>query len=423
MEVEIITIGDELLIGQVIDTNSAWMAKQLNIAGFDVRYKTTIGDNESDILSAFEKAFSRVTVVLVTGGIGPTKDDITKQTLCKFFNTRLIFDALTLENVDKMLCGMHKKLNDLTRQQAYVPENCKVIQNKAGTAPVTWFEKSGKILVSMPGVPYEMKWAMANEIIPRLRSAFPTGNAIQHRTFWVKNHSESALALHLQKFEDELPANIRLAYLPSSGFIRLRLTGKDNDEEKLKQEMFVWQTKLSALLNSDLFSEEDADLEAIMDKVLKDKKLTLSLAESCTGGKLASLFTAIPGCSQYFKGGIVAYSNEAKQHYLGVNPSYIDDYGAVSQQVVEEMAKGVAQGYNTDCAIATSGVAGPDGGTPEKPVGTVWIAVFYKGWVKSEMFHFTNNRESNILRSCNNSIQMLLEMILSKEELIVNEKY
>ncbi|GHT07462.1 CinA-like protein [Bacteroidia bacterium] len=414
IKVEIITIGDELLIGQVIDTNSAWMAGELNKIGFDVQYKTTVGDNEQDILDAFEKAFSRASVVLVTGGIGPTKDDITKHTLCKFFNTRLIFDEKTLETVMEVISGYKKALNELTRNQAYVPENCTVIQNKMGTAPITWFEKNGKILVSMPGVPYEMKWAMNQEIIPRLQAFFPISDSIQHQSFWVKNYPESLLAIYLEMFENELPEHIKLAYLPTSGLIRLRLTGKGADKENLCQQMAEQRKKLLALLKDDIVSEDDNVLENILDKLLKDKGLTLSVAESCTGGKLASLFTAIPGCSQYFLGGVVSYSNEAKQNILGVNASDIEKQGAVSQAVVEQMALGARKIFNSNCSIATSGVAGPDGGTPEKPVGTVWIAVSFKDRLLSRKFLFSKNRESNILRACNTGMMLLLEMVHSK---------
>jgi nicotinamide-nucleotide amidase len=410
-KIEIITIGDELLIGQVIDTNSAWMAQELNKAGFDVQYKTMVGDNEKDILDAFENALSRTSAVLVTGGIGPTKDDITKHTLCQFFNTRLVFDEKTLETVTEVISGYKKALNDLTRNQAYVPENCTVIQNKMGTAPITWFEREGKILVSMPGVPYEMKWAMSREIIPRLKSFFPHTGAIQHQSFWVKNYSESMLAIYLDTFENDLPKNIKLAYLPTSGLIRLRLTGKYPEKEKLSVEMDKQRNKLIALLGEDILSEEDDALENILDQILKEKGLTLSLAESCTGGRLAGLFTAIPGCSQYFKGGVVSYSNEAKQNILGVNPADIEKQGAVSQEVVEQMALGAKKIFGADCAIATSGIAGPDGGTPEKPVGTVWIAVAYKDRLVSQKFLFSKSRESNILRTCNTGIMLLLEML------------
>ena len=409
--VEIITIGDELLIGQVIDTNSPWMSHELNAIGFDVRYKTTVGDNEDDILDAFGRALDRAQVVLVTGGIGPTKDDITKKTLCKFFNTSLVFDEKTLETIKTVILGFGRELNELTLSQAYIPKNCIVIQNRMGTAPITWFETNGKVLVSMPGVPYEMKGAMLEEILPRLKTFFHSADTIIHRTFWVKNYSESLLAIHLESFENELPAAIKLAYLLTYGLIRLRLTGKGTNHEELSLQMEEQRKKLLAYLDNNIVSEIDDNLENILDKQLKEKKLTLALAESCTGGKLASLITAIPGCSSYFKGGIVCYSNEIKQRLLSVDSSLLAEYGAVSRQVVEAMAAGAYRAFNVDCVIAISGIAGPDGGTAEKPVGTVWIAVFFKGQIKSQKYHFSLNRESNILRACNNGIRMLLELI------------
>jgi nicotinamide-nucleotide amidase len=411
LQVEIITIGDELLIGQILDTNSAWMARELNKRGFDVRYKTTVGDVEEDILDAFGRAFSRASVILTTGGIGPTKDDITKKTLARFFKTALIFDDATLETIREVVHGQNKVLNNLTRDQAYVPANSTVIQNKMGTAPVTWFEKEGKILVSMPGIPYEMQWAMTNEILPRLQMLFRDRGFIRHRSFWVKDYSESMLAGHLETFENELPAFVKLAYLPSSGLIRLRLTGKASDEIRLNDAMGLQIEKLKSLLSDSILSEEDNSPENILDRLLKEKGLTLSLAESCTGGKLASLFTAIPGCSRYFKGGVVSYSNEAKKNVLGVSSDDIEKQGAVSQTVVEQMALGARRIFNTDCTIAISGIAGPDGGTVEKPVGTVWIAVSCKDRLAAQKFLFSKSRESNILRSCNKGIQMLLEVI------------
>lgn len=411
IKVEIITIGDELLIGQVIDTNSAWIAQKLNKIGFDVVYKTTIGDVESDIFDAFSRAFSRADVILVTGGIGPTKDDITKKTLCKYFDTRLVFDEATLHNLEIVLQGINRPINDLTKAQAYVPESATIIQNKMGTAPVTWFEKGGKFLVSMPGVPYEMKWVMENEIIPRLKNSFPSHDSIQHQSFWIKNYSESLLAIKLEAFEDQLPNYIKLAYLPTSGLIRLRLTGKSDDKELLSQEMSTQKANLYSLLGVDIVSEEDELLEVTLGKLLMEKSLTLGLAESCTGGKIASLFTAIPGSSAYFKGGVVSYANEVKESVLGVDSRLIEKFGAVSREVVEQMALGARKLLNVDCVIAISGIAGPSGGTPEKPVGTVWIAVINKDKLISELFHFSQSRENNILRAANASIRILLEMM------------
>ena len=410
VNVEIITIGDELLIGQVIDTNSAWIAQELNKIGFDVQYKSTVGDKENDILDAFDRAFSRVSAILVTGGIGPTKDDITKKTLCKYFDSKLIFNEDVLKNIENMFRFSGRKINELTHDQAYVPDKCTVIQNIAGTAPCTWFEKEGKILVSMPGVPYEMKSLMTNEVISRLHKYFHQTDSIQHQTFWVNYYSESALAMHLEAFENELPENLRLAYLPAAGIIRLRITGKHVSESFLSSQMAEQKSKLLKLLGDNIFSEQDKPLEILIKDFFGENNLTLSVAESCTGGNIAHQLTTIPGSSVYFKGGVVSYANEAKENILQVNPLDIEQHGAVSQQVVEQMAKGVQKLFNTDCSVATSGIAGPGGGTETKPVGTVWIAVCNKEKIKSGKFSFGQNRENNIQRATNAALIMLYEL-------------
>ncbi|MDR0231617.1 MAG: competence/damage-inducible protein A [Dysgonamonadaceae bacterium] len=411
VNVEIITIGDELLIGQVVDTNSTWIAQELNKIGFDVLYKSTVGDNEKDILDAFDKAFSRVSAILVTGGIGPTKDDITKKTLCKYFDSKLIFNDDVLKNIEALFNRSGRTINELTHDQAYVPDKCTVIQNIAGTAPCTWFEKDGKILVSMPGVPYEMKSLMGNEVVSRLQKFFHQTDSIQHQTFWVNHFSESALAMHLETFENELPENLRLAYLPAAGIIRLRITGKHICESFLSSQMAEQKTKLLELLGNNIFSEEDRPLEILIKDFFEENNLTLSVAESCTGGNIARQLTTIPGSSVYFKGGVVSYANEAKENILHVNTSDIEQYGAVSQQVVEQMAKGAQKILNTDCSIATSGIAGPGGGTETKPVGTVWIAVCYKEEMKSQKFLFGKIRENNIQRATNAALTMLYELV------------
>ena len=411
IKVEIITIGDELLIGQVVDTNSAWMAQALNSYGFDVCYKTTIGDDEQDIQDAFERACSRVSVVLVTGGIGPTKDDITKKTLCRFFDTQLIFEESVVDNINQLFKSNGFVLNELTRGQAYVPENCMVIQNRVGTAPITWFDKNDVVLVSMPGVPYEMKEVMTSDILPRLQARFETRESIQHRTFLVQNYTESRLAIHLEQFEDELPEDMKLAYLPSYGFIRLRITGKRLSKALLTEQMDEQCNRLTGLLGEHILAEMDQSPEFLLAEILSQKGLTLSVAESCTGGKIAHLITSIPGSSRYFKGGIVAYSNEIKQSVLDVSSIDLENHGAVSEPVVRQMAVGALRRFGTDCAIATSGIAGPDGGTEEKPIGTVWIAVAYKDEIISHKYSFSRSREGNIARASNSGILMLLELV------------
>ena len=404
MNIEIITIGDELLIGQVVDTNSAWISRKMSGAGFDVVYITSIKDSKEAIYTAIEDGFGRADILLVTGGNGPTKDDITKTTLCEYFNDQLVFDNEVLENIDILFKEKNIVLNELTRNQAFVPQNSTVIQNRVGTAPVLWFEKNGKILVSMPGVPFEMRWAMKEEIIPRLTKRFQTKTFLKH-VFYTQGISESGLAMHLNDFEEQLPGGFGLAYLPGGGIIRLRLSVK-GDEHNVEMEQQA--NKLKELLGDYLLAESEDPLQQLLGNILKDKGMTLSLAESCSGGYLAHLLTSIPGSSAYFKGGVVSYANSAKMNLLNVNQTTLENNGAVSQQVVEEMAKGAIKAFGTDCAIALSGIAGPDGGTDEKPVGTVWICTICKDVVVSKQYLFGKSRENNIRRS---AVMALVQML------------
>lgn len=411
MNVDIITIGDELLIGQVVDTNSAWMGQMLGDEGFHVVCKTTVGDKEQDILNAFAEAMQRSQIVLVTGGIGPTKDDITKKTLCKFFNTSLCFSEEVLATIEKIFWKSGKEMNKLTHDQAYVPEDCTVIQNKMGTAPITWFERDGKILVSMPGVPSEMKWVMTEEILPRLKKQFPRDEYIKHQTLWVSGYTESALAIRLADFENEMPDFVTLAYLPTPGLIRLRLSAYHANEQQVNSAIGELVDKLKEILTGNILAEEDKSVQEIIGDILREKGLLLGTAESCTGGKIAEMITSVAGSSDYFVGGIVSYSNNVKHQILDVSNLSLDVYGAVSKQVVEEMAQGAMKALNCDCAVATSGIAGPGGGTLEKPVGTVWIAAAYGTKIKSEQFLFGKNREQNIIRSANMALLMLKELL------------
>lgn len=411
MKTEIITIGDELLIGQVVDTNSAWMGQELNKIGFDVVRKITIGDEKHDLLDAFEAALSRVDVVLVTGGIGPTKDDITKKTLCEFFDTELVFDENELQRIEDMFKHRGMKINELTRTQAYVSRDCEVIPNTAGTAPVTWFERDGKVLVSMPGVPFEMKTIMKQEVLPRLQSRFAKDIHIMHRTFSVKNYSESALAAYIAEWEEALPAFCRLAYLPSPGVVRLRITGRLADSEQLESAMEDASVSLRALLGDAIFVDSDAPMGEFVGELLRKCGFTLATAESCTGGYIAHQITAVAGSSAYFKGGVVAYSNELKRRILGVSEATLAAFGAVSEEVAREMAEGMAAVAGADVAISTTGIAGPDGGSVEKPVGTVWIAVKVKEQIRVTGYRFGNQREANIQRTTSTALLTLAEML------------
>ncbi len=413
MTVEIITIGDELLIGQVVDTNSAWMAKILNDNGFQVVHKMTVGDDSGDIARAIDDARNRVSIVLVTGGLGPTKDDITLKTLCEYFDTSMCFSEEVYAHIERMFRERGYVMNELTRNQAMVPEKATVIRNDVGTAPCTWFERDGGILVSMPGVPYEMKWLMENEVVPRLKQKFHRDLYIRHQTCWVTGIPEAALAIRLTDFENNLPPFVKLAYLPQSGIIRLRLSAYSDDGKKAEETIAALQKQLEAILKGHIVAEEDKNIEVIVGERLRSSGLTVGTAESCTGGSIASLLTSVPGSSDYFLGSVVSYANKIKQQVLGVSGSDLETYGAVSRQVVEQMAKGALQVLGCDYSVSTSGVAGPGGGTPEKPVGTVWIAVANKETVISKEYRFTAIREQNIQRAVNTSLLMLLDLMKS----------
>lgn len=411
MTVEIITIGDELLIGQVVDTNSSWMAKILNENGFKVVRKVTVGDEADDITKAIDDARKKVSIVLLTGGLGPTKDDITTKTLCKYFDSELHFSDEVYENIVKLFHLNGRVMNELTRNQAIVPSKATIIQNAMGTAPCTWFEQDGGILVSMPGVPYEMKWLMENEIIPRLKKRFHRDLYIKHQTCLVTGYSESALALKLTDFENKMPSFVKLAYLPQMGIIRLRLSAYCEDEKIAEEAINTLKWQLEEILKGNIIVEEDKNLEVLVGEYLRSKKRTVGTAESCTGGMIASLLTSVPGSSDYFLGSIVSYANEVKHNLLGVDSHDLEKYGAVSRQVVEQMAKGALKVLGCDYAVATSGIAGPGGGTPEKPVGTIWIAMANKEKVISKEYHFNtiSTRENNIQRTVNFSLLLLLE--------------
>ena len=411
VQVEIITIGDEILIGQIVDTNSAWMATQLNNVGFEIVQITSVHDLKTHIIEALDFALVRADVVLLTGGIGPTNDDITKQTLCGYFGSKLIFDESIIRNIEKLFSTRPNfVINELTKAQAMVPDNCTVIQNPVGTAPITWFEKTGKVIISMPGVPYEMKNAMTTEVIPRLHKHFKTPVLI-HKTVQVYGFGESALALKIEEWENNLPENIHLAYLPNSGIVKLRLSGIAENSLELEFSMNQQIEKLKEILGSAIISFEDIPMEKLIGNLLKSKNLSLATAESCTGGNIAHQITSVAGSSEYFTGSVVAYSNDVKTNILHVSSEDIEKYGAVSRQVVEQMAIGVRKLLKVDVSVATSGIAGPTGGTVEKPVGTIWISVSSKDITLTREFQFGALREQNIIRSTQAALLMLKEII------------
>lgn len=409
--IEIITIGDEILIGQIVDTNSAWMAVELNKAGFQLAQITSVHDEADHIKKALDEALLRADVVLMTGGLGPTKDDITKQTLCEYFGTKLVLNPDVLENIQQIYHTRQSVMNELTKSQAMVPENCTVIQNRAGSAPITWFEKEGKVIVSMPGVPLEMKKVMSEEIIPRLQKYFKTP-AIIHKTVQVYGIPESQLALRLTEWENALPEYLHLAYLPNFGIVKLRLSGAGQDEYKLEEAINLQIETLKSILGESIFANEDKPVEKIIYEKLKISGLTVATAESCTGGNIAHRLTLIPGISDCFKGSVVAYHNELKINALGVSARDIEQYGAVSSQVATQMAEGARKVMQTDLAVATTGIAGPTGGTDEKPVGTIWISVSSPERTITRSFNFGQfARENFIERSTMAALMMLNEMI------------
>jgi nicotinamide-nucleotide amidase len=410
MNVELITIGDELLLGQVVDTNSAWMGGELAKEGFRVHSITSIGDEANEIKKTIERLLQQADIVLITGGLGPTNDDITLQTLCEFFNTRMVFSERVYKDVERFLSGRAGVMNELNKNQAMVPENATVISNTVGTAPITWFERDGKVLVSMPGVPAEMKRVMSDEIIPRLKTHFKTP-VLQHRHIIIHGYTESALALKLESWEKHLPDYVKLAYLPQIGLMRLRLTATLDDQAALTQVLDNEIEKIKTILGDAILALEDVTPEVVIGKLLKDNKLTVATAESCTGGYIAHLLTSIAGSSDYYKGSVVAYSNEIKSDLLSVSTEDLHAHGAVSKEVVEQMANGVRERMKADVAIATSGIAGPTGGTIEKPVGTVWIAIATPHKTASQCFQFGQFRERNIVRSAIAALAMLKKEI------------
>lgn len=406
MKATIISIGDEILIGQITNTNATWMANRLTQEGFDVIEINTIGDDKQQIKDSIAHASSISDIILVTGGLGPTKDDITKKTLCEIYNTELVFSDAVLENIQTVISNRFP-LNELTRQQALVPKDCEIIQNTSGTAPIMWFEKDDKTLISMPGVPYEMRNAMEQDVLPRLVAKFRKEKYLRTDLI-VQGYTESALAGYLSDFEENLSSNYGLAYLPSPSLMKLRLFSKNGVSE---EEFTKKSEMLKSILDDAVIATKDIPLPAILGEKLLEKKLTLSTAESCTGGNIARLIVSISGSSSYFRGSVVSYANDVKEDILGVSPSFIEKHGAVSEEVVLEMALGAQRLMKTDCSIAVSGVAGPAGGTLEKPVGTVWIATTYGDKCEAKCYQMGKLREINIERTSTIAMLQLLDMI------------
>lgn len=411
MQAELITIGDEILIGQIVDTNSAWMATELNKIGIKVKQISSVSDDVTHILSALAEAEERADLILITGGLGPTKDDITKKTLAKYFNCDdFVLHQPSLKVIERIFAKYNRPLLETNIQQAMVPSVCEVILNEQGTAPAMLFRKGNKMFISMPGVPYEMKNIMSSSVIPLIQETYKLP-AVYHQTILTAGVGESFLAEILAPVEDELPSYIKLAYLPRLGSVRLRLSTTEHASEELITEVKAYADKITALIPEYWIAKEDLPIEKVILNLMQEKSLTLAIAESCTGGDIAKTITQHAGCSSVFLGGAVTYSNSLKSKVLGVKTETLAKFGAVSEETVKEMAKGAVLNFESDYSIAVSGVAGPDGGTTEKPVGTVWIAVANKNEVLAKKFTFGNKRIQNIERATMAAFTLLFSLL------------
>ena len=402
MNVHLLTIGDEILIGQIIDTNSAWMSRQLNLRGFRVTGKSSVSDTREAIVDGLEQAARFADVVIMTGGLGPTKDDITKKTLADHFGSGMSFHQETYDRMAAYFAKIGRKLPEAAVIQATLPDMALILTNKVGSAPGMWFERAGKVFVSLSGVPFEMEYLMTAEVLPRLSERFP-GRPIAHRTLRTAGEGESNIAKRIEVFEDSLPENVKLAYLPSLGQVRLRLTGRwENDpvppdaEARLGAMLDAKAAELLAIIPDLVYGYDEETLEQVLGRLLRERGLQFATAESCTGGYVAHLITSVPGASDYFPGSIVSYANSIKEKQLGVRPETLARFGAVSDETVREMAAGALTALGADVALAISGIAGPDGGTPDKPVGTVWMAVGDRNRIVSEKHVFGRDRTKNI---------------------------
>lgn len=416
MNAEIITIGDEILIGQIIDTNSAFLGKQLNKIGVEVVQITSIKDEQDIIIKALEDAETRADIIITTGGLGPTKDDLTKHTLCQYFDDELVLDQNTLKHIEDIFRKyISHPILEANRSQAYLPSKCLALKNPYGTAPGMWIEKGEKVFISMPGVPFEMKALVRNEVIPNLKDRY-NRPFIFHKTVLTYGLGESAIADKIEDWVHNLPNFIKLAYLPSLGRVRLRLTARGNDEQLLQDEIKTQVEKLHDYIGDIIKGYEDEDsIEDNIAQTLTQKNLSLSTAESCTGGRLASIMTEVPGASAYFKGSIVSYATSAKHDVLNIPRAFIKKHSVVSAEITKEMAIRVKRMFNSDLAIATTGNAGPTKGDSDAEIGTVFIALAYGGKVKVEKFNFGNHRERVTQKAVNKALEMLYDHLNEKK--------
>jgi len=411
MKAEIITIGDELLIGQIIDTNSVYIVEKLGQIGIETVRMTSVGDNNDRIINALNNAKENADIIIMTGGLGPTDDDITKQTLAEYFDSKLVLNQKTLAGIKKFLKSRSLIISERNIKQAELPDNCKIIHNKYGTASGMWFEKQGKTFISLPGVSYEMKWMIEKEIIPEFKARFKLP-VILHKTILTNGLGESDMSEKIKDWENKLPNNMKLAYLPSPGILRLRLSVYGNNKTQMEKDIKIQVENLNSIISENIFGYDNDRIEELVGKLLIKNNHRLGIAESCTGGIISELITSVPGSSAYFKGSVVAYSNEIKRDVLGISDADLNIHGAVSQEVVRKMAEGVMRLYKTNYAVATSGIAGPEGGTDLKPVGTTWIAVASKNQTITMKFNFGDHRGRNILKAAVTALVMLRKLLL-----------
>jgi len=411
MNSALVTIGDEILIGQVVDTNAVWISQQLNSLGVRVGEMVTVSDEADQITATLDRYIGRYDLLILTGGLGPTKDDITKHTLAFYFNSKMVTHPEVLERITAFFRERGRSMIDSNLRQADVPEACKVLMNNHGTAPGMWFEKQGTILVSLPGVPYEMKGLMNDHVLPAIREMVRVPHVV-HKTIMTQGIPESYLAAMLRDWEAGLPPCVKLAYLPRPGIVRLRLSVVDKCARESEQILQVIIDKLLKIIPEHIYGYDEISLEESLGELLVERGLTLSTAESCTGGNIARLITSVPGSSRYFSGSVVAYENRIKSWILEVDEGLLNRHGAVSREVVEQMAGGIRKLYGTDTSIATSGIAGPDGGTDDKPVGTTWVSVAHGDQIFSKVYRFGGSRQRIIDQASYTAMQLLRRLVL-----------
>lgn len=414
MIAEIINIGDELLIGQIVNTNASWMAQRLHLAGIMVSDISAIGDNRDSILRQLDLSLKRSDIIFMTGGLGPTNDDITKSALCEFFNCGLVFNEETYKDVESLFLKFGRRVTEVNRKQAEIPDKCIPIRNTNGTAPGLWFKMENKNVISLPGVPFELKPMLEDFVIPEITKDRQSHNFI-YKTILTTGKGESDLSSVIKDWENGLPENLKLAYLPQPGIVRLRLQGQGVDKDEIKKGLADEITKLEKLIPDLIFGYDEDTLEEIIGRLLIKKHQTLATAESCTGGYISHLITTVPGCSEYYLGSIISYSNKTKQHILKVEEDTLLIHGAVSEETAVSMAANARKLLGSDYAIATTGIAGPGGGTEQKPVGTVWIAVASEDGVIAKKFLMGNNRERNIRKTALTALNMLRKILLHKQ--------